>query len=177
MQSQCPRRSRLSNGHGYNAVRQNGGFDGGSARCQSKFPWHSILFVRLRLRQFVSRRLWAKLADLLSLINLSADSAGSSRRLLRAALLTRQPGREPPALTRGSNGASRKSSYISSSFNAQIASSWSHRAVGLSGHPPHRSLGSSASRKPSPRMLNARTVRNIARPGHTAIHGALVRKR
>src|SRR5262245_44672838 len=39
------------------------------------------------------------------------------------------------------------------------------------------SLGSSASRKPSPSMLKDRTVRKIANPGQTAIHGALVRKR
>ena len=41
----------------------------------------------------------------------------------------------------------------------------------------YRSLGSSASRKPSPTRLNDSTTRKIARPGHIAIHGALVRKR
>src|SRR5882724_8454782 len=41
----------------------------------------------------------------------------------------------------------------------------------------HRSRGSSASRRPSPTRLNDSTTRKIARPGHSAIHGALVRKR
>src|SRR6202023_4445820 len=41
----------------------------------------------------------------------------------------------------------------------------------------HRSLGSSASRRPSPTRLNDSTTRKIASPGHSAIHGALVRKR
>src|SRR6185503_5322179 len=39
------------------------------------------------------------------------------------------------------------------------------------------SFGSSASRSPSPSRLNDSTVRKMARPGHTAIHGAVVRKR
>src|SRR4029078_4765995 len=39
------------------------------------------------------------------------------------------------------------------------------------------SLGSSASRRPSPTRLNERTTRKIASPGQTAIQGALVRKR
>src|SRR5436305_7183236 len=42
---------------------------------------------------------------------------------------------------------------------------------------PHLSRGSRASRRPSPRRLNDSTVRKIARPGHTAIQGALTRKR
>src|SRR5882762_11136054 len=39
------------------------------------------------------------------------------------------------------------------------------------------SLGSSASRRPSPIRLNDSTVRKIASPGQIAIQGALVRKR
>src|SRR5438477_9574087 len=42
---------------------------------------------------------------------------------------------------------------------------------------PHRSRGSSASRRPSPTRLNDSTTRKIASPGQTAIQGALVRKR
>src|SRR5258707_14632236 len=41
----------------------------------------------------------------------------------------------------------------------------------------YRSRGSSASRRPSPTRLNDSTTRKIASPGHSAIHGALVRKR
>src|SRR5260370_41803889 len=41
----------------------------------------------------------------------------------------------------------------------------------------YRSRGSSASRRPSPTRLNDSTTRKIAKPGHSAIHGALVRKR
>src|ERR1700724_2856797 len=41
----------------------------------------------------------------------------------------------------------------------------------------YRSLGSSASRRPSPTRLNDSTTRKIASPGQIAIHGALVRKR
>jgi hypothetical protein len=41
----------------------------------------------------------------------------------------------------------------------------------------HRSRGSSASRSPSPSKLNESTVRKIASPGHTAIHGAPTIKR
>src|SRR2546421_9677327 len=41
----------------------------------------------------------------------------------------------------------------------------------------HRCFGSSASRRPSPTRLNDSTTRKIASPGHSAIHGALVRKR
>src|ERR1700736_361867 len=41
----------------------------------------------------------------------------------------------------------------------------------------HRSLGSSASRRPSPTRLNDSTTRKIANPGQIAIHGALVRNR
>src|SRR6266540_5542528 len=41
----------------------------------------------------------------------------------------------------------------------------------------YRDRGSSASRRPSPTRLKDSTVRKIARPGHTAIHGAWVRKR
>src|SRR5256886_17213436 len=40
-----------------------------------------------------------------------------------------------------------------------------------------RSLGSRASRRPSPRILNDKTARKMASPGQTAIQGALVRKR
>src|ERR1700687_1420598 len=42
---------------------------------------------------------------------------------------------------------------------------------------PQRSRGSSASRRPSPTRLNDSTTRKIARPGHSAVHGALIRKR
>src|SRR5262249_3709307 len=40
-----------------------------------------------------------------------------------------------------------------------------------------RERGSSASRRPSPTKLKARTARKIASPGQTAIQGALTRKR
>src|ERR1700709_1013774 len=53
------------------------------------------------------------------------------------------------------------------------------RNDGVGGGEPHFHLsrGSSASRNPSPTRLNDSTTRKIARPGHNAIHGALVRKR
>src|SRR5258708_1862390 len=41
----------------------------------------------------------------------------------------------------------------------------------------YRSRGSRASRRPSPTKLNDSTTRKIAKPGHIAIHGAVVKKR
>src|SRR5262245_8262311 len=51
------------------------------------------------------------------------------------------------------------------------------RAQGVPEGTRQRSFGSSASRRPSPRRLKDSTARKMARPGNTAIHTALLRKR